>query len=113
MTPDQLTLQDAMRRFAVAELPALARDLEARDASLPDKWMKRYAELGVLGINLPEAYGGQGLGHLEAVLVLEEFAKISSAVAMPIFEANFGPMAVLAHFASEEMKRRLLPRVCS
>jgi butyryl-CoA dehydrogenase len=101
-----------MRRFAAAELPAVARELEARDTSLPDEWMKRYAELGVLGINIPEAYGGQGLGHFEAVLALEEFAKISSAVAMPVFEANFGPMAVLAHFASEEMKRRLLPRVC-
>jgi alkylation response protein AidB-like acyl-CoA dehydrogenase len=112
MTPEQQSLQEAVRRFATAELPPLARELEARDVSLSDAWMKRYAELGVLGINVPEAYGGQGLGHLEAVLALEEFAKISSAVAMPVFEANFGPMAVLVHFASEEMKRRLLPRVC-
>ena len=66
----------------------------------------------MLGINVPEVYGGHGLGHFEAVLALEEFAKISSAVAMPVFEANFGPMAVLVHFASEELKQRLLPRVC-
>lgn len=69
--------------------------------------------MGFLGINLPEEYGGQGLGHLEAVLVLEELAKVSSAVAMPVFEANFGPMAVLAYFAPEELKRRLLPQVCA
>ena len=112
MTPEQVSLQDAVRRFATTELPLVARDLEARDASLSDAWMKRYAELGVLGINVPVAYGGQGLGHIEAVIALEEFAKISSAVAMPVFEANFGPMAVLVHFASEAMKQRLLPRVC-
>ena len=112
MTPDQLSLQDAVRRFATTELPPVARDLETRDTSLSDAWMKRYAVLGVLGINVPVAYGGQGLGHLEAVIALEEFAKISSAVAMPVFEANFGPMAVLVHFASEAMKKRLLPRVC-
>jgi alkylation response protein AidB-like acyl-CoA dehydrogenase len=112
MTPEQCSLQEAARRFASTELPALARELETRDESVPDAWVRRYAELGVLGINVPEVYGGQGLGHFEAVLALEEFAKISSAVAMPIFEANFGPMAVLVHFASEELKRRLLPPVC-
>jgi alkylation response protein AidB-like acyl-CoA dehydrogenase len=112
MTPEQSFLQETVRRFATQELRPLARDLEARDASVPDSWMKRYAELGVLGINVPEAYGGQGLGHFEAVLALEEFARISSAVAMPVFEANFGPMAVLVHFAAEELKQRLLPRVC-
>ncbi|MDE2395176.1 MAG: acyl-CoA dehydrogenase family protein [Burkholderiales bacterium] len=111
-SPEQQAFQDSMRRFAEAELRPLARELEARDESVPADWMRRYAELGVFGINLPVAYGGQGLTNLDAVLVLEEFARISSAVAMPVFEANFGPMAVLAHFASEEMKQRLLPRVC-
>lgn len=113
MTPDQQALQDAVRRFATSELRSLARELEAQDESLPDAWMKRFAELGVFGVNLPEEYGGQGLGHFEAVLVLEEFAKVSSAVAMPVFEANFGPMTVIAHFGSDELKRRILPRVCA
>jgi alkylation response protein AidB-like acyl-CoA dehydrogenase len=112
VTPEQHSLQDTVRRFASTELPSLARELEVRDESLPDAWMKRYADLGVLGINVPEVYGGQGLGHFEAALALEEFARISSAVAMPVFEANFGPMAVLVHFAPEVLKRRLLPRVC-
>ena len=112
LSPEQQAFQDSIRRFAETELKPLARELEARDESLPAEWMQRYAELGVFGINLPVAYGGQGLTHLDAVLVLEEFARISSAVAMPVFEANFGPMAVLAHFASEAMKQRLLPRVC-
>src|SRR3989304_1722927 len=69
--------------------------------------------MGFFGINVPPDYGGQGMGHLEAVLVLEEFAKISSAVAMPVFEANFGPMAVLVHFAPEEPNPRLRPQVCA
>lgn len=113
MSPEQQALQDAIRRFTQKELASLARELEAKDESVPNSWMQRYAELGVLGVNLPEEYGGQGLGHFEAVLVLEEFAKISSAVAMPVFEANFGPMAVLAYFGSEKLKRKVLPRVCT
>lgn len=112
LSESQRALQDSVRRFARAELGGLARELEDRDESLPQSWMRRYAELGVLGINVPERYGGQGLGHFEAVLALEEFAKVSSAVAMPVFEANFGPMSVLTYFGSEELKRRILPRVC-
>jgi len=113
LNEDQRMLQETARRFAQQELPEVARELEQRDESVGDDWMRRYAEMGFFGINVPVEYGGQGMGHLEAVLVLEEFAKLSSAVAMPVFEANFGPMAVLVHFAPEELKRRVLPQVCA
>ena len=65
-----------------------------------------------LGINLPEEYGGAGAKHLDAVLVLEELAKISIAVAFPVFESCFGPALAIAHFAPEELRRRVLPKVC-
>jgi butyryl-CoA dehydrogenase len=113
LSGDQKLLQETASRFARQELPGLARELEERDDSVSDDWMQRYAEMGFFGMNVPEEYGGQGMGHLEAVLALEEFAKVSSAVAMPVFEANFGPMAVLVYFAPEELKRRVLPQVCA
>jgi alkylation response protein AidB-like acyl-CoA dehydrogenase len=113
LSEEQKALQEAARRFAQGELPALARELDEKDHPVDDRWMARYAEMGFFGINVPEAYGGQGMGHLEAVLVLEELAKISSAVAMPVFEGNFGPMAVLVHFAPEALKKKLLPQVCA
>ncbi len=109
----QGALRDTAARFAREQLTGLARELEDRDESPSHEWLKRYAALGVLGINVPEQYGGQGMSHFDAVLVLEEFAKISSAVAMPVFEANFGPMSVLVHFGPEELKQRVLPKVCS
>lgn len=113
LTEEQKLLQETARRFAQQELPALARELDTKDHPVDERWMARYAEMGFFGINVPEAYGGQGMGHLEAVLVLEELAKISSAVAMPVFEGNFGPMAVLVHFAPAALKKKLLPQVCA
>jgi alkylation response protein AidB-like acyl-CoA dehydrogenase len=112
LSEEQRHLQATVREFAEAELRPLARELEASDHPLPAEWMKKFADMGFMGINVPEAYGGHGLSHLDAVIVLEELARISSAVAMPVFEANFGPMAVLTYFASEELKQRILPRVC-
>jgi alkylation response protein AidB-like acyl-CoA dehydrogenase len=73
--------------------------------------LRRYGELGFLGINLPKEYGGLGLGHLEALLVLEEFAQISAAVAFPVFEALTGPVRAIAQFGSEELKARIIPEV--
>ena len=112
LSEEQHLIQDSARNFAREQLPALAAELERDDRSVPREWLERYARMGFLGVNVPLQYGGQGGSHLDAVIVLEQFARVSSAVAMPVFEASFGPMAVLVHFAPEEIKARLLPRVC-
>lgn len=113
LSDDQRALQEAARKFAQTELPALARQLDRDAEPLPHEWVKRYAEMGFLGINLPQAYGGQGMSHLDAVLVLEEFAKISGNVAAPIFESCFGPTLAILHYAGEKLKQRVLPAVCA
>lgn len=111
LTEEQEQMRDMARKFATAELPELARRLEEEDESVPADMMERYASQGFLGINLPERYGGHGLTHLDAVLVLEEFAKISPAVAFPIFESCFGPILAIAHFAPEGLRKQLIPEV--
>ena len=113
LTTDQRELQEAARRFARNELTTLARELEEKNEPVPLAWRKRYAELGFLGVNLPEQYGGLGLSHLEAVLVLEQFAQVSPAVAFPVFESVTGPVRTIAHFGSAALKERIIPRVVS
>ena len=113
LTDDQRALQDAARSFARTELPAIAEQLESENTPPPRTLVKRYADMGFLGVNVPQALGGLGLGNLEALVVLEEFAKISSAVAFPIFESMVGPVRAIEHFASDELKRRVVPQVCA
>jgi alkylation response protein AidB-like acyl-CoA dehydrogenase len=112
LSVEQRQLQDAARRFAATELPAVAQAMEEEDQPLSPDWRRRYAEMGFLGINVGERWGGLGLGNLDAVLVLEEFAKISSAVAFPVFESCVGPVRAIEHFASDALKARVIPRVC-
>jgi alkylation response protein AidB-like acyl-CoA dehydrogenase len=112
LSEQQLALQLAARRFATEQLPELARQLEQKSEPVPRDWLLRYAEMGFLGVNVAERYGGAGLGNLEALLVLEEFAKISSAVAFPVFESCVGPVRAIEHFANERLKEKLIPRVC-
>ena len=104
LTSEQSALQDSARRFARERLPAVARQCE-ETAQPPDRQLVRaYAEMGFLGVNVPEAYGGLGLGNLEALLILEEFGKISSAVAFPVFESCVGPVRAIERFASESLQ---------
>lgn len=113
LTPEQQALQQTARRFAETELPALAREIELTDTPPDHDLVRRFASLGFLGLNLPEAYGGGGMSHLDAVLVLEEVAKISIAIAFPVFESSFGPCLAISHFAPEALKQAVLPKVCS
>jgi butyryl-CoA dehydrogenase len=113
LTEQQRELQDAARSFARGELPDLAREMEEKDFPVPAEMVRRYGEMGFLGVNLPEEYGGLGLGHLEALLVLEQFAMISNAVAFPVFEALVGPVRTLERFGSEALKAQVIPEVVS
>ena len=112
LTEDQIQLQQTARAFAQAELPEIAKHCEENAEPPSHALIKKYAEMGFLGVNVPEQYGGLGLGNLEALLILEEFAKISSAVAFPIFESCVGPVRAIEHFGTDELKGRVVPAVC-
>lgn len=113
LTDDQRQLQEAARAFAQGEMRDVARTLEQEDKALPAEWIKRYAEMGFLGVNVSEDLGGLGLGNLEALIVLEEFAKVSPAVAFPIFESSVGPVRAVEHFAQADLAKQIVPKVCS
>jgi len=111
-TQEQLELQSVAREFANKEMVPVAAEMEKKSIPLPKEWLKKYSDMGFLGINVDQKYGGLGLSNLEALLVMEEFAKISSAVAFPIFESCVGPVKAIEHFASEDLKMRVIPQIC-
>ena len=111
LTPEQQELREAARRFARGEMTEVAREVERTSEPLSRAWKRRYGEMGFLGVNLAADHGGLGLGDLEALLVLEQFAQVHPAVAFPIFEASVGPIKAIERYGSESLKRRLLPLV--
>ena len=113
LNEQQRALTETVRKFAKKELPDIANEIEKNDKPPGRDVLKRFAELGFLGVNLPTEFGGAGLSHFDAVLVLEEIAKISIAVAFPIFESSFGPALAISSFAPLELKNNILPKVCS
>lgn len=113
LNEEQRRLQETARRFAREQMAGVAREIEESNRPLASDWLERYAEMGFLGINVGTEYGGLGLGSVDALLVLEEFAQVSPAVAFPIFESSVGPVRAIEHFAGEALKRKVIPRVCA
>ncbi len=113
LTSEQAALQTAAREYAQKRLPPIAKDIELTGEPPSHALIAEFARHGFLGINIPEALGGLGLGNLEALIVLEEFGKISSAVAFPVFESCVGPVRAIERFGNSDLKSRVVPRVCS
>ncbi|MDW8259957.1 MAG: acyl-CoA dehydrogenase family protein [Gammaproteobacteria bacterium] len=109
---EQVALQEAARRYARENLPAVAEQCERSGEAPPRALVRDFAAHGFLGINVAARYGGLGLGNLDALLVLEEFAKISSAVAFPVFESCVGPVRAIERFAGDALRERVVPAVC-
>ena len=66
-----------------------------------------------MGICLPERFGGGGQTAFEAVLAIEELARVSPIIAFPVFETSVGPIRVVDQFGTEEQKQRFIPPACT
>jgi alkylation response protein AidB-like acyl-CoA dehydrogenase len=112
------SLSDEQRRFVetvreLAQSEFRERAPRYMDGAFPWENMRRLAELGVLGMAVPEEYGGLGLGVFDTALVLEEIAKVCYPTAMAVLGEVGVQTRVIAAYAPEAIKRRILPAVAS
>jgi alkylation response protein AidB-like acyl-CoA dehydrogenase len=112
LTEEQMMLKKMVHDLAEKEFRPQAAEWEVKAEHMPLTYLKKLADLGLLGLCLPVKYGGQGRSAFEAVLAIEELARISSVCASPIFESNVGPVKVIEQFGTEEQKQKYLPPVC-
>jgi len=84
-----------------------------QDGTFPWENMRDLAEIGVLSMSVPKAYGGLELSVLDAALVLEEIAKVCYVTAMAALGEVGTQTRMIAHFAPENIKQDILPRVAA
>lgn len=108
LSDDQRILKDAMREFADGEIApgAAERDEHSR---FPSELIPKLAEQGLLGIMVPEEYGGSGYDALSAAIILEEIARVDAAVALLVGSHNSLCSGHILLAGTEAQKRTFLP----
>ncbi len=108
LSEEERLLRASVRAFAEAEIAPLARRMDD-EARMPRELVDKLFELGVMGIEIPERWGGAGGYFFLSVLAVEELARIDPAVAVVCDVQNTLVINALLRWGSDEQKNRLLP----
>ena len=100
----QKQLQEAARTLARKSIQPRAADVD-RTEEYPWDNVRALTDAGFMGMTIPEAYGGLGLSYLDAVLVIEEMAKVCGVTARIVVEGNMGAIGAIMAYGSEAQKR--------
>jgi alkylation response protein AidB-like acyl-CoA dehydrogenase len=110
--PEHLSiLRDTIRRFVATEMPRDEVRRWDREHRFPPELFRKLAALGVCGLTVEEAYGGQGRDLVAAVAVIEELCRRGSFAAGPFIHCAFYGGINISENGSEQQKRALLPRL--
>jgi alkylation response protein AidB-like acyl-CoA dehydrogenase len=104
-TAQQKALQARARTLAQGPITARAAEVD-ETREYPWDNVKRLTEAGFMGMTIPKAYGGPGLGYLEAVLVIEEMAQVCAVTGRIAVEANLGAISAVMTYGTEAQRRQ-------
>ena len=108
LSADQLAIQALARELADAEIAPNAADWD-RDHRFPDELIPKLAELGLMGVCVPEEYGGAGADFLSYVLVLEELSRADAGVGVTVAVHTSATTLPLLAFGTDEQRERFVP----
>ncbi len=112
LSEDEQMFRDTVRRFAVEQIAPLVRgmdDAQSMDAGL----IRRLFELGLMGIEVPEEYGGAAGTFFQAILAVEEISAVDPSVGVMVDVQNTLCINALVRWATDEQKKRFLTRLAS
>ena len=112
LAPEHELIRDTVREFARERVAPLAAELDL-EARFPYDLVAELAGLGLMGMPIPEEYGGGGADTLSYAIAIEELARVDSSVAITVAaHTSLGTMPIFL-FGSEEQKREWLPDLAS
>ncbi len=105
-------LRDTVRQFALEKVAPVAEELD-REKRFPYELVAEMAELGLMGMTIPEGYGGGGTDTLAYAIAIEELTRIDSSVAITVAAHHSLGTLPIWYFGTEEQKRRWVPDLAS
>ncbi len=112
LTKEQQLVRETVREFAESRIAPVAAELD-REHRFPYDLVVELAELGLMGMTVPEEYGGAGADALSYAIAIEELTRIDSSVAITVAaHHSLGTLPIL-YFGNDEQKREWLPQLAS
>ena len=108
---EQKMIRDMTEQFVEAEVLPQVDKIEGKDWSVTVSLLRRCGELGLLGIEVPEKYGGENLDKVSSMIVSERFARVASFAVSYGGHSGIGTLPIV-YFGKEEHKRNYLPLLC-
>jgi short/branched chain acyl-CoA dehydrogenase len=112
LAPEHELVRDTVRQFALAQIAPVAEELD-REKRFPYEIVAGLAELGLMGMTLPEAYGGAGADTLSYAIAIEELTRIDSSVAVTVAAHHSLGTLPIYLFGSEAQRLAWLPDLAS
>jgi alkylation response protein AidB-like acyl-CoA dehydrogenase len=112
LTEDEQIFRDSVREFADARVRPLVREMDEQ-ARMSPALVSQLFELGTMGIEVPESYGGAGGRFFHSVLAVEELSRVDPSVGVLVDVQNTLVINALLRWGSDEMKKRFLPRLAA
>jgi hypothetical protein len=104
-TPEQELLRRTVREFAEAEIRPFVMDWDEAQA-FPAELVPRLASIGLMGIQIPEEFGGAGMSAIEYCICIEELARVDPSIALSVAAHNGLALAHLSMFGSDAQRRK-------
>ena len=112
LAEDERLLRDSIREFAHAQIRPLVSEMDEQ-AKIPRALIDQLFDLGVMGIEIPEALGGSGGRFFHAVLAVEELSRVDPSVGVLVDVQNTLVANALLRWGSADLKSRVLPKLAS
>lgn len=104
---EHLMVRDLARKFVLKDVEPIAQEID-KEARYPSENIRKAAELGIMGVFIPQEYGGSGMDTVSYAIILEEIARVCASTAIVISVNNSLACHPLYKFGSEEQKKKYL-----
>jgi len=111
LTDEQQMMQDMVRNFAKSEIEPFIPRMEAGE--FPREVLKKMGKLGLMGITVPEKYGGSEMDFVSYILAIKELSKVSAVVGVILSVHTSVGTNPIMYFGNDEQKDRYLPKMAS
>ncbi|PKR84714.1 acyl-CoA dehydrogenase [Heyndrickxia camelliae] len=110
-TEEQIMMRNMVRDFAESEIIPFIENME--DGKFPREILRKMGELGLMGIIVPEEYGGSGMDYTSYIIAIHELSKVSATIGVILSVHTSVGTSPILYFGTEEQKQKYVPKLAS